>query len=110
MPLCVLNDEVALVDYEQRTVEELVDIAWYKKGGDTIGFKRREDHALDDVTSRLEQKNTGTKPKAKTPTMPDKSRRLYEKICDIIVGQAQRRNLYVIEYKSADKLTLPWSC
>ena len=87
MPRCLLNDEVALVDYEQRTVEELVDIAWQKKGGDTIGFKRREDHALDDVTSRLEQKITGTKPKAKTLTTPDKSKRLYDKVCYIIVGQ-----------------------
>ena len=103
---CVLNDEVDLVAYEERTVEELVNIAWQKKGGaDRIGFKRREDHALDNIAPRLEQMNIGTKPKAKTPTTHEKSRRLYDKVCYVKVGQDQRRNLFVIEYKSAGKLT-----
>ena len=138
MKHCLLDDEVALVAYEQRTVEELVVNAWQQKGGDMIGFKSREDHALDDVTSRLEQMNTGTKveeptmeepkveepkeakpktakpkmakpkvgkPRLKTPTAPDKSKRLYDKVCYIIVGKGGRRDLFVIEYKSADKLT-----
>ena len=123
MKNCVLDDEVALVAYEQRTVEELVVNAWQQKGDDMIGFKSRQDHNLDDVTSSLQQMNTGTKmeepkleePKMEEPkvakskvttsTLPDKSRRLYNKVCYITVGISQRRDLFVVEYKSADKLT-----
>ena len=60
MPKLVLKDEVDLVAYEERTVEEMVVSAWEKKGGEIIEFKRREDHTLDDVTLRLEQMKKGT--------------------------------------------------
>ena len=78
---------------------------WQKKGGEIIKFKRRKDHALDDDSLRLEHMKKGTKPKAKTPTTPDKSTRVYDKICYIKVGEDRHRNLFVIEYKAAHKLT-----
>ena len=45
------------------------------------------------------------------PTTPSKQkhlyeqRRLYDKVCYIIIGKSRRRDLLVIEYKAADKLT-----
>ena len=58
---------------------------------------------MDDVTSRLSQMNTGSK--KKIPTTPKKQKRLYDKVCYITVGKDQRRDLLVVEYKAAHKLT-----
>lgn len=101
MSHCTLDDEVALVAHEQRTVKELVISAWQQKGGDQIGFKSRKDHPLDDVTARLDQMNVGTD--TAQPITPKK--RLYDKVYYIVTGQAKTRDLFVIEYKAADKLT-----
>ena len=99
-----VNDEVDLIAYEQWTVEELVINAWQRKGGDKIGFKSREDHTLDNVSSRLSQINTGVE--KKMPTTPSKKqKRFYDKVCYIIIGKDQRWDLLVIEYKAANKLT-----
>lgn len=97
MSNCILDNEVALVAYEQRTVEELVIGAWERKGSDRIGFKSRQDHSLDDVTSRLEVMNTGSE--ITRPTTPKKH------LCYITTGKGPRRDLFVTEYKAADKLT-----
>ena len=97
MSNCILDNEVALVAYEQRTVEELVIGAWERKGSDRIGFKSRQDHSLDDVTSRLEVMNTGSE--ITRPTTPKKH------ICYITTGKGPRRDLFVTDYKAADKLT-----
>lgn len=45
--------------------------------------------------------NTGSK--VVEPTTPKK--RLYDKVCYITIGKARRRDVLVIEYKAADKLT-----
>lgn len=87
MSHCLLDDEVALVAYQQQTVEELVINVWQQKGGDRIGFKSRQNHTLDDVTSRFEQMNTR---ETTTPSTPDKKKRLYNKVCYIIVGNGRR--------------------
>ena len=109
MSHCVLDDEVALVAYEQRTVEELVINVWQQKEGDNkIGFKSREDKSLDDLTLRLKQMNTGKKSAPKTPKKQEplyEKKRLYDKVCYIILGKDGRRDLLVVEYKAADKLT-----
>lgn len=70
-----------------------------QKGSDKIGFKSRQDHTLDDVTSYLSEMNT--------PTTPRKQKHLYDKLCYIIskVGKAQHGDLVVIDYKAADELT-----
>ncbi len=109
MSHCVLDDEVALVAYEQRTVEELVINVWQQKGGDhNIGFKSREEKNLDDVTKCLKHTNTGktSAPKASKKLDPlHEQKRLYDKVCYIILRKDERRDLLVIEYQAADNLT-----
>ena len=109
MSHCVLDDEVALVAYEQRTVEELVINVWQQKLDDhNIGFKNREEKSLDGVTKCLKHTNTGktSAPKVSKKLDPlNEQKRLYDKVCYIILGKDERRDLLVIEYQAADNLT-----
>lgn len=94
-------DEVALVAYEQRTVEEMVTSAWERIGGDDMGLNSRQGHSVDEVTARLNVMKT-------TPEeiQPTELRRLYDKVCYITgKGIKEDRDHFVIEYKAADKLT-----
>lgn len=55
MSHCLLDDEVALVAYKKRTVEELGINVWQQKGDEKIRFNSRKDHTLEDVSSLYEQ-------------------------------------------------------
>lgn len=88
MSHCLLDDEVALVAYQQQTVEELVINVWQQKGGDRIGFKSRQNHTLDDVTSRFEQMNTR---ETTTPSTPDKKSASTIKYATLLLGTVDVR-------------------
>ena len=95
---CPLKDEAAVVAYQQRTVEEAVIDAWGRVGNGKIGFKSSEDHPLHNINDRVRQMNTGSV----QPITPTKRR--YDRVCYITTSQGSR-DLFVIGYKAADKLT-----
>lgn len=96
---CKLDSEAALVAYEERTVEDLVVNTWWRMGEGQIRFKNREDHSLDHTEDRVSQTNTGAGTTAKLKN------RQYDKVCCVITDQGESIDLFVVEYKAADKLT-----
>lgn len=96
---CKLDSEAALVAYEERTVEDLVVNTWWLMGEGQIRFKSREGHSLDHTKDRVNQTNTGAGTTAKLKN------RQYDKVCYVITDQGESIDLFVVEYKAADKLT-----
>ena len=99
---CPLKDEAAVAAYQERAVEEAVIDAWERVGNGQIRLKSREDHPLHDIDNRVRQMNTGSEATVQ-PTTPTK--RQYDKVYYITTRQGASRDLFVIEYKAADKLT-----
>lgn len=99
MSRCVLDNRIALIEYQERTVEEFVCDVWMRMGHDRIRFKSREHHPLDDVSDRVIQMNAGSE--ISIPPIAQN----YDKLCCITTSQGASRDLFVIEYQAASKLT-----
>ncbi|KAI9795047.1 MAG: hypothetical protein M1816_000069 [Peltula sp. TS41687] len=102
MPCVLLRDEQDLVNYTQRTVEELVAALWHRTTA-TLLFKSRTDHSLDDLTNRVSQMTTDDDDHSSRPSTP-KPKRRYDKLVFLDDGEGERP-IFVVEYKAADKLT-----
>lgn len=98
-PRRVLDNRTALMEYQEQTVEEFVFDVWMRMGEDQVIFKSREHHPLDDVSDRVTQMNAGSR-----FSIPE-IRRDYNKLCCITTSQGTRRDLFVIDYQAASKLT-----
>lgn len=99
MSRCVLDTKIALIEYQERTVEEFVCNVWMRIGDDRIRFESREQHPLNDISDRVSHMNAGSE--ITIPPIGDQ----YDKLCLITTSQDPSRYLFVVEYQAADKLT-----
>lgn len=98
-------DRAELISYKEAKVENLVVDAWAKIGNAVIGFRMPSDHTLDNINNRRSQlrKDSGAMIRPMTKISP--AINPYDKVCHITSpGQTTSRDLFVVQYKSADKL------
>ena len=107
MERCTQWNRAELVAYEEARIENLVIKAWDQMGNDMIRFKMPSDHPLDNISNRRshlsEDSEATIRPIRTTPPVKNP----YDKVCYTTTpDQAASRDLFVIQYKAADKLPL----